>query len=147
MRHFIKIPLLLSLFWGVEVKALSQNKIYYTYDAAGDRVSREVVQSKSMSAKSLEASEEQHIDGIFKNYKIDIYNNPSSGSVRVMVSNMTGGEVVGAINVYGIDGIFITKQAINVSGNFIDLGVRHSGVYILQVEISGELASWKIVKK
>lgn len=64
-----------------------------------------------------------------------------------MVSNMTGGEVVGAINVYGIDGIFITKQAINVSGNFIDLGVRHSGVYILQVEISGELASWKIVKK
>ena len=138
--HSIAVVMLLSA-----LPALAQNTIYYSYDAAGNRVRREIVLNQQ-NAPQHPAPSAYYTDRLSADYRIKIHPNASDGIVRIEVLS-NGGSCEGTVTTYNASGMKV--QACNVEdGNaYVNLVDSPKGVYILHVDIEGKTTDWKIIKK
>jgi putative uncharacterized protein (fragment) len=119
--------------------AYAQNKIKYTYDSAGNRLSRQkeiVVQTRGALSDEEELSET----------KVTIYPNPTKGVLKVDISGVEKFENA-QISLYDLTGKLLQQWAGISQSNTIDLSERTPGMYIMQVAYNGKISSWKIIKE
>ncbi len=135
----------LTLFMMVllSVCAFSQQKVKFAYDAAGNRVKREIV----LATKSLSQGE---LPDIFTEQvaKRDLkYYSSAEGQITVEISTLEGMKS-GVITIYRMDnGAKILSKKIQNTREDLDISRQGFGVYILHVNIDGEVTSWKLMKK
>ena len=142
-RIFKRIAVIFLLFvvlsmWAA-ADAYAQNKIKYTYDSAGNRLSRQkeiVVQTRGALSDEEELSET----------KVTIYPNPTKGMLKVDISGVEKFENA-RISLYDLTGKLLQQWAGISQSNEIDLSERTSGVYIMQIVYNGNASSWKIIKE
>lgn len=120
---------------------LGQN-IRYTYDAAGNRVKREIVLAFNSPKKVADTNYEELISD--KNVKI--YPNSEEGTIRVEIDGLTENDEY-SIQVFDISGRVVTSPISSDQPIIIDISSAPMGVYILAININGELSSWKITKQ
>ena len=136
--------MVLSVWAGANVCA--QNKIKYTYDDAGNRLTRKkeiVVQTRG----ALNNGEEPSVyEEELSETKVTIYPNPTKGMLKVDIS---GGEQFenAQISLYDLTGKLLQQWAGISQSNTIDLSERTPGMYIMQVAYNGKISSWKIIKE
>lgn len=140
MHHFIAV---LFLFCGQSVMA--QNVVYYSYDAAGNRVKREIVLNRQNAPQQPDNSP-YYSDQLATDYRIKIHPNAFDGMVRVEVLSKVG-NYDGTVTVYSLAGAKVQECKVENGNAYIDLGDCPKGVYILHVEINGKSTDWKIIKK
>lgn len=139
MKKLIVTLILTILSVGV----FSQQKITYAYDAAGNRVKREIIMVKSAKTEVLQTVYTEEI----AKRNIKIYPNPTDGYLRVEIDNIENMKN-GLITIVTLNtGSQVAKK--KITENIIDLDIsnRAAGLYIMFIDIDGERTSWKIMKK
>lgn len=141
MRKYYALILLsmLAVFACVDTYA---QRIEYSYDASGNRISRkkEIVLTKSAESPATVFSEE------LAERTIKIYPNPTEGHLKVEITDFDQCEAV-SLSLYNIQGQVVLKRRMESSVCDLDISGRPNGLYVLQINIDGENTSWKIIKK
>ncbi len=138
--HSIAVLMLLST-----LPAIAQNAVYYSYDAAGNRVRREIVLNQQ-NAPQQPGPTAYYTDRLSADYRIKIHPNASDGIVRIEVLS-TGGRCEGAVTTFNASGMKVTDSKVEDGNAYVNLGDSPKGVYILHVDIGGKTTDWKIIKK
>ena len=136
--------MVLSMWAGANVCA--QNKIKYTHDDAGNRLTRKkeiVVQTRG----ALNNGEEPSVyEEELSETKVTIYPNPTKGMLKVDISGVEKFENA-RISLYDLTGKLLQQWAGISQSNEIDLSERTPGMYIMQIVYNGNASSWKIIKE
>ncbi len=135
----------LSIIMGVmlSVCVFSQHQVVFAYDESGNRVRREIMlTTKSVSHnEKTTAFNDQAVRRELKYYS------SSEGNMTIELSTLDGMKS-GVITVYKMDnGMKILSKRIQSLREELDITSQHLGVYILHVDIDGEITSWKFIKK
>ena len=119
----------------------AQKKVMYAYDAAGNRIKKEILFEQSQSKSQVVASSD-----MLDEKEIKIYPNPTEGELRVEIFNELK-KTEGIVTVHGNNGAMIyTTPIINGSAS-LDISSCPNGLYILHVKIGDCVSSWKIIKR
>ena len=119
----------------------AQKKVMYVYDAAGNRIKREILFEQSQSKSQVVAYSD-----MLDEKEIKIYPNPTEGELRVEIFNELK-KTEGIVTVHGNNGAMIyTTPIINGSAS-LDISSCPNGLYILHVKIGDCVLSWKIIKR
>lgn len=142
-RFYFIVVVVVFLFGALPI--LAQNIIYYSYDAAGNRVRREIVLNWQ-NAPQHPNNSQYYSDQLAEDYRIKIHPSASDGIVRVEVITMNS-SYEGMVTAYSLSGIKVQECKV-VNGNaYFNLGDSPKGTYILHVDINGKTTDWKIIKK
>lgn len=137
------LSVVLSMWAGLDICA---QRIKYTYDNAGNRLTRQkeiVVQTRG----ALSDEEEPLVyEEELSETKVTIYPNPTRGMLKVDISGVEKFENA-RISLYDLTGKLLQQWAGISQSNEIDLSERTSGMYIMQVAYNGKISSWKIIKE
>lgn len=126
----------------LSVSANSQNRIIYRYDAAGNRISRDILFSQSQIAKKHNKINTDMLG----EHKITISPNPTEGLLRVEILDKD--DTIGAeAMVYSASGILVASSPLKNSVTEINIGSCPSGIYLLQIKQGNSKLVWKIIKK
>lgn len=133
------LPIVLMTF---SVSAYSQNKISYQYDAAGNRIRREILFSQSQMSKK-----QNNINtDMLGEHKITISPNPTEGLLRVEI--LDGGDAIdGEAIVYSANGSLVASAPLKSSVTELNIGSCPSGIYLLHIKQGNSKLVWKIIKK
>nr|WP_297058758.1 T9SS type A sorting domain-containing protein [Prevotella sp.] len=119
----------------------AQKKVMYAYDAAGNRIKKEILFEQSQSKSQVVAYSD-----MLDEKEIKIYPNPTEGELRVEIFNELK-KTEGIVTVHGNNGAMIyTTPIINGSAS-LDISSCPNGLYILHVKIGDCVSSWKIIKR
>lgn len=137
------LSVVLSMWAGLDICA---QRIKYTYDNAGNRLTRQkeiVVQTRGALSDEEEPSvyEEE-----LSETKVTIYPNPTRGMLKIDISGVEMFENA-RISLYDLTGKLLQQWAGISQSNAIDLSERTPGMYIMQVVYNGKISSWKIIKE
>lgn len=137
------LSVVLSMWAGLDICA---QRIKYTYDNAGNRLTRQkeiVVQTRGALSDEEEPSvyEEE-----LSETKVTIYPNPTRCMLKIDISGVEKFENA-RISLYDLTGKLLQQWAGISQSNAIDLSERTPGMYIMQVVYNGKISSWKIIKE
>lgn len=127
----------------------SQNKVSYTYDAAGNRTNRTIVmQSKSTAQPGGNEQIERttSFSETLADITVRIYPNPTEGRIRIEIANLPKDETAD-LSLYSLSGQLIVSKKDITSFEEIDISGHRKGVYILKIKAGKQKTEWKIIKK
>ena len=136
-KHSI-ISAMLLISMGSMAQAIS-----YSYDAAGNRVKREIVIQRSPSRSPMDLN--HYTDNMSDGLRVKIY--PSDGGFLRVVVIGNGSITDCIVEVYNTSGMKLNAKAIENGQALIDLSNYRNGVYILRINVNDKQTSWKITKK
>lgn len=135
-------------------------RIQYSYDDAGNRISRkkEIVMSaktKAFAPDTVRTGEPEpedeaapaQFEEMVSETKIVIYPNPTQGALRVEI---LGAEIPSGahIRLYSMSGALVRQWAGISTDNTLDITAQPTGVYIMRIALDRNRVSvWKIVKQ
>lgn len=136
----LKANILLFSLISCSLGMSAQTKIGYNYDAAGNRVKRELVLSRSQSQESKRSVAYSDVLG---DHQIQIVPNSKSGKVKVAALD---GKLQFSVMVYNVSGQNVQTLK-DVRGQAeVDLSNNPNGIYVLVLEVGQEKTTWKIMK-
>lgn len=135
----VRISILLLTLLPLAVGALP---VRYSYDAAGNRVKREIVMNPSLSPKK----QTSYTDDIADDYKLKITPSAQDGIVQVEIVSRTDLKE-GCVDVFSVKGMRVLTTMTSGGRATVDLSGKRSGVYILHVNVDGNETDWKIIRK
>jgi len=127
-----------------------EGNLSYTYDAAGNRISRTIMlgfgKTQAMPDDEMpeNADDEPPLVDVLNNLQIKIFPNPTRGELAVEIAS-TGGEQV-QITLFSINGEFLLTKQAATSRTTVDLSAFPTGNYILMLTVDGQNRQYKIVK-
>lgn len=136
MKKIIFLALLLTYVLTIK----GQQQLSYTYDAAGNRISRTIVVSSSID------SVQQKI--LFREWLADKELEISHDQDRLgLLISVLGEEspIEGNYSLGNADGIILAQYTINYEENRIDMDNLNKGEYFLDITLSGEKSRWQIL--
>lgn len=126
----------------------AQGRIEYSYDAAGNRVKREIIMpiTKVMAEQQDFSSDNQNFSDMLSDHSIKIYPNPTKGALKICVFGLKDTDKC-SLEIYTAQGVQIMAEKVNTYNTDINISNHPQGVYLLQITINGKSTIWKIVKK
>lgn len=142
-----KIYLCLS-FLFFSLISTAQSKIGYAYDAAGNRIKREIVMpaSRAMAKQQGLGSERQMFSDMLRDHTVKIYPNPTEGALRVSISGLKDADKC-SLGVYTSQGAQVLTENVKTDNVDINIGNHPAGIYMLRITINNNSTTWKIIKK
>lgn len=119
----------------------AQKKVMYAYDAAGNRIKKEILFEQTQSKSQVVAYSD-----MLDEKEIKIYPNPTEGELRVEIFNELK-KTEGIVTVHGNNGAMIYTTPIINGFASLDISSCPNGLYILHVKIGDCVSSWKIIKR
>jgi hypothetical protein len=130
----------------------SQGMCAYSYDNAGNRISRwggadpeEPEPPEDEEENSAEFSS-TGFKQLKLGYTVKIYPNPTEGRFSVEVLNLSN-DKKGEISLYNASGKTIIRKKMVSEIIPFDLISYPEGIYILTIKIEDKISNWKIIKK
>lgn len=121
----------------------SAQSITYSYDAAGNRVSRGVTVSRmrKQEKKTLNLADGNDLEG-----KVRLMGDSRTGSVTVeIIGHRTGDRC--EVCLYALSGENLLQLQLSEPSVTLSLGAYPDGIYIVSVTLNGESEAWKITKR
>lgn len=138
------------LFYLVLLPLVSsaQSRITYSYDAAGNRIKREITLSFSQNMPKQQSltSQEQIYSEVLHEHLVKIYPNPTEGALEVSILGLKNTEKC-SLKVYTTQGKQIMTVNVNTDSANIDISNHPAGIYLLKITINNSSTTWKIIKK
>lgn len=124
------------------MSAMAQNTVIFSYDAGGNRISRQItvssVKERARETTDIEAVEEETLEG-----RVRITTNAGSETVSVEISDLKADEH-GSVRLFTSAGALLKEVAIAGEATSVSLSPYPSGIYILSVTLGGKQHGWKI---
>lgn len=144
----IKPPLLfLLIFQLFFIISMHSQTVSYTYDQAGNRISRKVVPLNS----SPQQVGKQHVDStciqdMMGERTITVYPNPTRGALGVEIN---GGDTEEALHIilFSGQGVQLYNSTAQPGINPVDMAAYPKGWYILRVQAGEERKEFKVIKE
>lgn len=128
---------------SVPLCSSAQGRIQFAYDAAGNRVSREIVIAK----KSLPAAKtNSYYNDRINESDVRIYPNSTKGEITIALNGNTGTKNC-HVEVYSTGGSKIYSAEIENGSASVDISNQLPGIYILNISVDDKETSWKIIKQ
>ena len=124
----------------------AQTRLAFSYDAAGNRVKREIILGRSSKSKIDSTLSIKPITELIGEMKITIYPNPTKGQLSVGIANMPQ-NTSGEIKIYNIVGKVIQQLKTLGPLNQFDFSVYPTGIYVLYIKVGQNESKWKIIKQ
>ena len=146
----ITLSLLISV---IALSCLAQVEVTHTYDydAAGNRVSRTVLEISNKSLKSdchqdsaWDSEQNQHYEEFIGKNSVKIYPNPTHGMVTLQFEKPIDNSYY---QLFGLSGQLLSEARITEMDIILDLSNYRTGVYMLTISINEKKETWKIIKK
>ena len=146
----ITLSLLISV---IALSCLAQVEVTHTYDydAAGNRVSRTVLEISNKSLKSdchqdsaWDSEQNQHYEEFIGKNSVKIYPNPTHGMVTLQFEKPIDNRYY---QLFGLSGQLLSEARITEMDIILDLSNYRTGVYMLTISINEKKETWKIIKK
>lgn len=121
----------------------SAQSITYSYDAAGNRVSRGLTVSRmrKQERKTLNLADGNDLEG-----KVRLTGDSRTGSVTVeIIGHRTGDRC--EVSLYALSGENLLQLQLSEPSVTLSLGAYPDGIYIVSVTLNGESEAWKITKR
>ncbi|GHU71828.1 hypothetical protein FACS189413_14040 [Bacteroidia bacterium] len=142
-----RIFLIFFLTSGLFISDLpAQDSVSFTYDLAGNRISRIIVFDTSYAPAMHDDDEATAYTEVLSEITIHIYPNPTEGLLRINIENAPSGETV-QIAVFDSSGQLVLKKERQPAITEIDLGGQPAGIYLLKIQTGEKATEWKIIKK
>lgn len=142
MKKQLHLLILLLASLCIQAQNQTKDKVTYGYDAAGNRIKREIVVNTTKSAvESPSVFTEEFAERIIK-----IYPNPTQGFLKVELSDFDKAKTV-TLHLLNMSGQSILKTKMATNPTDLDISNRPSGIYILQIIIDGKISTWRIIKE
>ncbi len=132
------------LFCFLPLPTLSQNRVGFAYDAAGNRVKKEL--NVAPPLKSAKKPKTSSLWDSIDERSVQIITDNSTGNIKVVFLNVKEGDKRN-ISIYTSAGAKIYEAAVESAECLVKLSDRPSGVYLLTITINGTPSTWKITKK
>ncbi|MBN2542666.1 T9SS type A sorting domain-containing protein [bacterium] len=135
--------------------AQTQFEIGFTYDDAGNRITREVILLKSPGEIAVEEGivpdlcgdvHQKVFEGTAGDFIIAVYPNPTRESIMVEISG-AGTPPAWTAEVYDSNGGLLFRKEANTGNAAIDLSGQHKGIYFLTILLPDGKNTWKVVKE
>ena len=123
--------------------ASSAQSITYSYDAAGNRVSRGLTVSRmrKQERKTLNLADGNDLEG-----KVRRTGDSRTGSVTVeIIGHRTGDRC--EVSLYALSGEDLLQLQLSEPSVTLSLGTYPDGIYIVSVTLNGESEAWKTTKR
>lgn len=133
--------LILLTFLACAISVSAQSRIAFAYDAAGNRVKREIVVNRNNAPEKSSMESESYYDTLGKKAVRITHKQP--GIIVVDIINYESGDT-GLVDVYTVDGLRVFFQQISGEETIVDLSNKDSSLYILRVALNGNSTSWHI---
>ena len=117
-------------------------QIAYTYDAAGNRTSRDIY----IAPRLLNEQSEDETESLFRRYQVCVAPNPTNGYVQVRIMNFDETSSV-SIALFDVAGVQLQTLRPTSEMTTLDLTSLGAGIYLLRITIDGESQTEKIVKE
>lgn len=138
------------LFAGISY-GFTQTSVSFTYDEAGNRITRTINGTLFLSPPDSEGNETQtqelvHKD-LFANLELRIFPNPTQGELRIHILGLEEGQR------YHLKVLSLSGKVLKSLENRLDAGCVlnisgfKSGTYLLEIQIDGISKFWKIIKE
>lgn len=123
-----------------------RKKVSYSYDVMGNRTNKDILIPK-VSRKTIDDSEEEAVyNEMLSGYNVLIYPNPTKGDLNIRITT-NDSKIDGQVTIYNMNGQVITTKTIKENQFQLDLYNQLSGLYIMKIDINGEVSTWKIIKE
>ncbi len=122
-------------------------RVSYTYDNAGNRISRMIVLTSPsiQKAQSPDMEEEPYTDFINER-QIKIFPNPTKGILAVEVTGTENNTEAGLM-LFSMQGELIISKTLEGIRTELNLTGQPAGTYLMQINIENEKTVWKIIKE
>lgn len=151
--HILKIPVMKKIYTCLVLLffhhlLMAQSRIAYAYDAAGNRIRREIIMQAPKAKARLQAvdSEERAFSDMLNEHDIKIYPNPTYGLLKVSVYGLRSTDKC-SMSLYTTKGAQIMANDVNKESLEINISNQPAGVYLLRITINNNSTIWKIIKK
>ena len=131
--------LIISILFLLPLIVSSQTIVNYTYDAAGNRIKREIVLSRTME------NTEKPLTETLSRKSISIYPNPTAGLLKISISGWETTDKC-KFTIFSLKGALIQEIQVSSSVTEIDLSDESDGMYLLNIELNESKSAWKIIK-
>lgn len=140
--------LMLMLLDHQEAASISQNKIQYEYDAAGNRISRKYVISTFKKPPLQQFSDSVYTEQIPEEQHISIYPNPTKDILSVGISGVSE-ECTINLSLYDSQGALLQNITASPEESPIKINMASylANWYILKVSIKEKNKFFKIIKQ
>jgi len=125
--------------------AQSPLPVEISYDAAGNRITRKVLQVTMMSKGSNCADSTYYLDQM-QSVRMKIYPNPTQGKVFIEMLEVEA-NTRSRIRLFDSSGRLVYEKESTGCANELDLSAYPAGYYIAEMHANGEHTTWKIIKK
>ena len=142
MKHTFVAVILLSL----TLLCHAQDRAGYSYDAAGNRISRTIILTRNMAKKQARTVKDKEYTDILSLRNITISPNPTKGMVKITITGLKDSDSC-KMSIYTLKGQTIKTLPVTGETTTVDLGGQPDGIYLLDITVNGEKTSWKIIKK
>ena len=138
-----RILLLLSIAVTGSATATNPEVARYTYDSAGNRVSREIIigvagdEPQDIAASLID---------VVASKAVRIYPNPTDGNLTISIDDYEESDQASSI-IYDLSGAIVYDSKATGQASSVDISDCQSGIYILTIMINGNQSSWRIIKK
>lgn len=119
--------------------------IEITYDAAGNRITRKVLQVRMDSKGGLQADSSYYLDRM-QTMQMKVYPNPTQGKIYIEIQEAEE-TVANTIRIYNSQGQIIHEKEGVGDRMEVDVSSFPAGYYLVELSANGEHSSWKIVKR
>ncbi len=126
------------------VHIYSQSSINFSYDAAGNRISRTIVVTRASEQSKLQ---ELPLKNDFEKARVTIYPNPTKGIISISIQGGNEEFKNSSLALYSISGALITSNRISDRSVTIDIRGEAKGMYILKLILDGQISEWKVIKE
>lgn len=144
-----RTPLLAGLLILISSFVFGQSdsiqEIYFTYDKAGNRTSREVVYYEG-GLKSLSRSTEIEEEEIDFDKQLKVYPNPFTHSIYVTLNNEAYEAKTKMILIFDSMGRILKQFPVYEYVNQIDASTLRDGTYIIKLTYDGKHKEWILIK-
>ncbi len=142
IMHTTIIRTILLALLLTPMSAMAQNTVTFSYDAGGNRVSRQItvssVKERPGETTDIGAVEEEPLED-----RVRITTDAGSETVSVEISDLKADER-SSVRLFTAAGALLKEVDIAGEATSVSLSPYPSGVYILSVNLSGKQHGWKI---
>lgn len=125
--------------------AAAQQKLRYSYDASGNRVSREIYIPANKGRLINTSPVEEVYTDLLGDIEVKIAPNPTKGKLTVRIGRLPENTSV-SLSIYNQNGTFIVGSTEHTDSIELDISDSSAGTYFLNINIGDYNTSWKIIK-
>jgi hypothetical protein len=138
---------LFLFFFIVSLEAFSQGTISYTYDSAGNRISRKYITAILKSATVTEEQKDStNVEADLGELKVTIYPNPTRGTIVAGVKNYDASLSI-QFSLFTPDGKLLQTLSAQNDHTPIEMSSYAAGWYLLRVVAGDKSMEFKIIKQ